>query len=141
MNEPAAPDPAHPNEATPPDRARVDGPPPKRRMDVLPLLYVLGFLVLAASLFYLYRNPSVPEGAVQEAARVDTLQQHLQSLGDRLAQVEQRPTPAQNTAALEARVAAVEQRPVALPPPDTAPLDARIAAIDQPVWWKPDASQ
>ena len=136
MTEPAAPDPVSPMASTPPERVRIDGPPPPKRMDALPLLYVLGFLVLAVSLFYLYRNPSLPEGAAQEIARVDTeQQQHLQTLTDRLTKVEQRPvaTPAPSTAPLEARLATLEQRAAvpSAPAPNLEPIETRIAALER----------
>ena len=130
MTEPDAPDPINPNQAGVPERVQVDGWPPRKRKDFLPLLYLLGFLVLAGALFYLYRNPSMPAGAEQEAARVDTLQGQLQSLSDRLTQVEQRPAPPPppSLAPLEARIAALEQRPTptAAAPPDLGPLTTRL---------------
>ncbi len=137
MTEPADPDPIHPVEEATPERVQIAGPPPRRRFDALPLLYALGFLVLAGSLYYLYRNPSVPPGTEQEAARVDTLQQQLQSTADRLTQLEHRPVPPPpNLGPLENRIAALEQRPVAVAPPpspppppqDLGPLTGRIDA-------------
>jgi hypothetical protein len=130
MTEPGAPDPINPNAAGIPERVQVDGSPPGPRKDFLPLLYLLGFLVLAGSLFYLWRNPSMPAGAEQEAARVDTLQQQLQSSADRLTQLEQRPAPAPppSLAPLEARIAALERRPApdAAPPLDFGPITTRL---------------
>ncbi len=130
MTEPGAPDPINPNEAETPERVRVDGPPQRTRKDLLPLLYLLGFLVLAGSLIYLYRNPSMPAGVEQEAARVDTLQGQLQSLADRLTQLEQRPAPAPppSLAPFESRIAALERRPVPAPsaPQDLGPLTTRL---------------
>jgi len=138
MTDPADPDPIHPAEEATPERVQIAGPPPRRRFDALPLLYALGFLVLAGSLYYLYQHPSVPPGTEQEAARVDTLQQQLQSMADRLTQLEQRPAPAPppSLGPLENRIAALEQRPVATAPPpssppppqDLGPLTARIDA-------------
>lgn len=143
MTEPGSPDPTRPVPAPPPERARIEGPPSRRRRDFLPLLYVLGFLVLGGSLFYLYRHPGVPASVVQEAARVDTLQQQLQSIGSRLTQLEQRPAPAAppappNLAPLEARIAALEQRPAPppaapptppVPPVDLGPLSSRLDGV------------
>ncbi len=130
MTEPGAPNPINPNEAGIPERVQVDGSPPRPRKDFLPLLYLLGFLVLAGSLFYLWRNPSMPAGAEQEAARVDTLQQQLQSSADRLTQLEQRPAPAPppSLGPLEARIAALERRPApgTAPPPDLGPITTRL---------------
>ena len=135
----------------PPERVRVDDGVQQRRRDPLPIFYALGFLILAGALFYLYQNPAVPSGIQQEAVRVDTLQQQLQALNDRLAKVEARPAAAPvdlgplnrqvaalearpvpaapNLGPLEARIAAVEARPAAAAP-NLAPLDGRIAALE-----------
>lgn len=136
MTEPGSTDPIHPAPASPPERARIDGPPSRRRRDFLPLLYVLGFLVLGGSLFYLYRHPGVPASVIQDAARVDTLQQQLQSIGDRLTQLEQRPAPSPpNLGPLETRIAALEQRPASLPavppapPVNLGPLSSRLDGV------------
>ena len=132
MTEPGAPEPIIPNEAGGPERVRVDEWTQRKRKDFLPLLYLLGFLVLAGSLLYLWQNPSMPAGVEQEAARVDTLQGQLQSLTDRLTQVEQRPAPAPppSLGPLETRIATLEKRPapVAAAPPDFGPLTARLDA-------------
>jgi len=131
MTEPGTPDPINPNEGAF-ERVPVDGPTPRRRRDFLPLLYLLGFLVLAGSLFYLWRNPSMPAGAEEEAARVDTLQGQIHTLTNRLAQLEQRPAPAPapppNLAPLESRIVALERRPeaAAAAPTDLGPLTARL---------------
>lgn len=145
MTEPGAPDPIDPFKTGPvesrltetgaPERVRVEGPPPRKRFDALPLLYLLGFLVLAGSLFYLYRNPSTPPGVEQAAARVDTLQEQIQSLTDHLAQVEQRPAPAPppSLAPLEARIATLERRPAPAAPAaqDLGPITARLDSASE----------
>jgi len=140
MNEPDAPDPISPVPAEPPERARIDGPPPPRR-DFLPLLYLLGFLVLAGSLIYLYRNPSTPAGVEQEAARVDTLQQQMEGLSSRLTELERRPPPAPpvNLGPIEARLSALEPRIAALEPkisalePKVSALEPKLAALEPKV--------
>ena len=118
------------------------------RRDPLPLLYLLGFVILGGTLFYLYNHPTIPPEAQQAAVRVDSLQGQVQGLTDRLGKLEARPAsaasdlapldrriaalegrPAVNTAPLEARVAAVEGRP-APAPVNLAPLEARIAAVE-----------
>ncbi len=129
MTDPDAPDPINPNEAVVPERVRIDESPQRKRTDFLPLLYLLGFLVLAGSLFYLWQNPSLPAGAQQDAARVDTLQDQLQSVTNRLTQLEQRPTPVPppSLGPLEARIATLERRPTATATPtDLGPLTARL---------------
>ncbi len=133
MTEPDAPDPIPSAPAEPPERVRIDGPPPRQRRDFLPLLYLLGFVVLAGSLFYLYRNPSVPAGAEQEAARVDTLQQQVTALAGRLSELERQPAPAPaasaNVGPLDARIAALEPQ-VSTLEPRIAALEPRIAALE-----------
>lgn len=126
----------NPVESGAPEPVRVDEPPRRKRFDALPLLYLLGFFVLAGSLFYLYRNPSAPPGVEQAAARVDTLQEQMQSLASRLTEVEQRPAPAPppSLAPLEARIATLERRPAtaqapaAAAPQDLGPLTGRLDA-------------
>jgi hypothetical protein len=142
MTESDAPDPIPSIPPGPPERVRVDGPPPQPRRDFLPALYLLGFLVLAGALFYLYRNPSTPAGVEQQTARVDTLQQQLDALAGRLNDLERQPAPTAEVgpldariaaleprlAALEPRLSAVEQRPAPVPPPDFGPITAQLEA-------------
>lgn len=112
----------------PPERVRVDDAVQRRRRDPLPWFYVLGFLILAGAIFYLYQNPAVPSGIQREAVRVDTLQQQVQKLNDRLAQVEARPAAAPvDLAPLNREIAALQARPAA---PSLGPLEARIAAVE-----------
>ena len=114
----------------PPERVRVDDAVQQRRRDPLPLFYALGFLILAGALFYLYQNPTVPSGIQQEAVRVDTLQQQVQALNDRLAKVEARPAVAPvDLAPLNRQVAALEARPMPAAP-NLGPIEARIAAVE-----------
>ena len=135
MTESDAPDPFPPTPAAPPERVRIDGPPPRPRRDFLPALYLLGFLVLAGALFYLYRNPSMPAGAEQEAARADALQQQVAALTGRLDDLERRPAPAATPAPsadlgpLDARVSALEPQISALEP-RMAALETKLAALE-----------
>ena len=128
MTEPDAPDPIPSTPAEPPERVRIEGPPPRQRRDFLPALYLLGFLVLAGALFYLYRNPSMPAGVEQEAARGDALQQQVAALTGRLDDLERRPAPmpapapSADLGPLEARVSALE--------PKTSSLEPRLAALE-----------
>ena len=138
MTESDASDPIPSMPPGPPERVRIDGPPPQQRRDLLPVLYLLGFLVLAGALFYLYRNPSTPAGAEQEAARVDTLQQQMDALTGRLSDLERRPaaTPV-NIGPLDARISALEPRIAALEPrlgalePKLAELEPKLSALEQ----------
>ena len=103
-----------------PPAARPPQVPPPGRHNALPWLGALGFLVLACAIAYVgWISTQRPP---QDAAA-------LQSLADRVAQLEQRPPPGQPEGgqALEARVAALEQRPV----PDQSELQARVSALQQ----------
>ena len=146
--------PAHPDPGpVPPDRARID-PSPRRSADVLPILYLVGFVILAGALAFLWRHPPVPRGEAVQEARVDTLRQQLdarqaadQALTQRIAALEARPQPVvPDLAPLNARIAALEQRPApaavdlkplqdriaaleARPPVDLAPVQAQVAAL------------
>ena len=139
--------PGPPPSGGPLDRARVEMGQRLRR-DPLPLLYLLGFVILAGTLAYLYNHPATPEGVQQAAVRVDSLQGQVQTLTDRLAKLENRPAsaasdlapldrriaalegrPAVNLAPMEGRIAAIENRP-APPPVNLQPLEARIAALE-----------
>ena len=135
MTESDAPDPIPSIPPGPPERIRIEGPPPQPRRDFLPALYLLGFLVLAGALFYLYRNPTTPAGVEQDAARVDTLQQQVDALTGRLNDLERRAAPAASIgpldariSALEPRLAALEQRPAPVPQPDFGPITAQLEA-------------
>ncbi len=134
MTDPILPDPT-PGPAAdptppPPERVRVEDAVQRRRRDPLPWFYVLGFLILAGAIFYLYQNPAVPSGVQQEAVRVDTLQQQVQRLNDRLAQAEARPAAAPvDLAPLNREIAALQARP-APAAPNLGPLEARIAAVE-----------
>ena len=100
----------------PPDRARIEPTPSARRRDILPILYLLGFAVLAFTLVYLYRHPMKTRGALQEAQQVNSLHQDLDAAR-------------QENAALAARLKQVEDRPVTAPI-DLAPVDARLRALE-----------
>ena len=133
MSDPNPSDPT-PADGTAPERARIDGPSNAKRLDLLPMLYVLGFLVLAGGLFWVWQHPSPPRGAAQNAARVASLQQDIaarkaeaDALEARLKAVEARPVP--DLGPIEARLKAVEAKEAA--PTDLAPLQARIAALEQ----------
>ena len=123
------------------ERARIEPSPPPKRLDALPVLYLVGFVILAASMIYVWRHPTMPRGAAQDAARVMTLQQEadarrdeVAALGARIAQLESRPVPgpAPSVAPLEARLAALEGKPAAVPPPpvDLKGIEGRIAALE-----------
>ena len=131
MTESDAPDPIPSMPPGPPERVRIEGPPPQPRRDFLPALYLLGFLVLAGALFYLYRNPSTPAGVEEQTARVDTLQQQLDALSGKLTDLERRPAPAPaDIGPLDARLSALEPRIAALEP-RLAALEPKLSALEQ----------
>ena len=132
MTETDAPDPIPSTPAGPPERVRIEGPPPRQRRDFLPALYLLGFLVLAGALFYLYRNPSTPAGVEQEAARGDALQQQVAALTGRLDDLERpppAPAPSADLGPLEARIASLEPKISDLGS-QLAALEPRLAALE-----------
>lgn len=106
-----------------PDRERIEPITTAKRRDALPLLYLLGFVILAVALFFLWRNPPRPRQMAQETAQVSTLEQDA---NDRR----------QELAALSARVGAIEAKPapvapVATPPVDLGPIQARLDALEK----------
>ena len=111
MPKPAAATAAAPKPEAPvlpaPERTRVD--PPARKLDGLPILYVLGTLVLGAAGWYVYTHP--PGGTQGEdlAVKYDGLNSRIAALEDRRG-ADVAPLQKQ-VAALEARLASVEQRP------------------------------
>lgn len=81
-----------PSTDEPPEAVALE-PQKKSRTDPLPLLYGLGFLILAAAIFYLWQYPSIPSEASAEANAIQSVQQHLADIDARLTKLEQRPTP------------------------------------------------
>ena len=126
--------------SAPSERARIEPTTPHRRVDALPVLYLAGFLILAGSLVYIWRHPSLPSGVVQQTARVDTIRQELDSRGKevadlsaRLARLENSPAPAApDLGPLDTRLKALETRPApaAPPAPDLKPIETRLAAVE-----------
>ena len=67
---------------------------PKRpRRDLVPWLCGLGFLVLAAAIFYVWQHPNTPSETAENAATLHTVEQRLTDIDSRLDRVEQRPVP------------------------------------------------
>lgn len=126
----ATPPPGPSTPSGPLGRARVEDMGQRLRRDPLPLLYLLGFVILAGTVAYLYNHPATPPEAQQAAVKVDSLQGQVQTLADRLAKLETRPTgAAADLAPLDRRIAALENRPAA-PPVNLAPLEGRITAVE-----------
>ena len=113
--------------APPGDRARIEPSPPQKRLDALPVLYLVGFVILAASLIYLWKHPGLPRDAALEVRRMDTVRSQVNAVQARVDQLEQRPAAAApNLAPLEARLAALEQRPA----PDLRILETRLGGLE-----------
>ncbi len=132
----------------PPGRERIEPSPESTRRDPLSLVYLLGLVVLAGALAYLWLNPSVPTAVANDMNRLDALDRQVRTLSTRVDQATERATqaeqqsasrPAVNLAPLEARVAAIETRAAAdapglggnpASPADLAPLEQRLAALE-----------
>jgi hypothetical protein len=126
--EPPAPPPETPEEPASP------APPHRRaRLNLLPWLSGIGFLILAAAIAWVWLHPRHEQPA---PAQADARSEQLATLEARLARLEQRPAAAPATsgpsgqvpdlAPITARLAALEQRQG----PDLAPLEARVAALE-----------
>jgi hypothetical protein len=121
-------------ELPPPGAAAApDAAVPAKKRDVVPALYLLGFVVLAAAIVWLWQNPPIvaPSPPPPEIA---VLQGQVSALEAKVTRLEQRPAPVAqppaDLAPLTARVAALEARK--LPPPvDLAPIEAAIAELQK----------
>ena len=80
----------------------------KPQRDVVPWLYGLGFLVLAAAVFYVWQYPSMPNEPAPDTSAVQAVEQRLGDIDARLTRLEQRPTP--DFGQLAARVDAIDRR-------------------------------
>jgi hypothetical protein len=101
---------------------------PRARSVVLPVLYLLGFVILAGAIAWIWKNPPMPDqppvGAMQ--AQIDELQGRISRLE---ARPESRPAAAFDPAPLLARIAALEARPSAAAP-DLSPIRSQLAALE-----------
>jgi hypothetical protein len=79
----------------PPDPAPSLPAPPgnQPRRDVVPWLYGLGFLVLAAAIFYLWQYPGTPNEPADNASAIQAVAQRLADVDARLNNLERRPPP------------------------------------------------
>jgi hypothetical protein len=124
--------PALPPPEIPVEPASEPPSPRAAKRDWLAWFSAAGFLLLAASLIWVWRHPDIQLPVV---AQNDA--QQIAALDARVARLEQQPTPvATDLAPLTGRVTALEQHPVATPaqllkPPDLAPLESRIATLEQ----------
>jgi hypothetical protein len=76
--------------------------------DVAPWLYGLGFLVLAAAIFYLWQYPGTLGEPADDKSAIQAVAQRLADIDTRLNNLERRPTPDFNR--ITARLDAVEGR-------------------------------
>jgi hypothetical protein len=86
----------------PPGRDPFDSPPADRGRGLLPVLCAVGFVVLAAAIYYTWDNPQEPPDS-----------QEMRGLAGRVAALEQRAPP--DLDALDSRITALEKRPVVPP--------------------------
>ncbi|MDR3532839.1 MAG: hypothetical protein P4L90_20075 [Rhodopila sp.] len=86
--------------------------PKTPRRDLVPWLYGLGFLVLAAAIVYLWQYPSMPGETGSVTSAMNASQQRLADMDSRLNRLEQRPATvtAADLAKIAARVDTLEGR-------------------------------
>lgn len=97
--------------ALPPPDEPAPTPPPRHWGSLLPFLYLLGFLPLAAGLLWLWqRPPAAPLRPAADPAELTQLRAQVQGLEQGLQRLAQRPDAQ---------------------PPDLGPLNNRIAALEQ----------
>jgi hypothetical protein len=101
-------------------------PPPEaskpRRRDLVPWLYGLGFVVLAAAIIYLWQYPGTPDEPSSNASAMQAIEQHLTNIDARLARLEQRPTA--DLGKITARLDALDGRTA-----DETKLASRLDAL------------
>jgi hypothetical protein len=104
--------------------------PPPRRRELLPVFYIIGFLVLAGALFYLWKQQPGPQsgaGTTQlqnqaQSDRITSLVAQMQALQGEIGQIQASQTM------LAQRLEAAASRPPQAGP-DLGPLQAQIAAL------------
>jgi len=141
LNESHRADPAPP--AATPQPAVTPSHSPRH---ALPIFTAIGFLALAAGMFYLWQESRHEDQLPVDPARIASLEgqtrdlrQRLASFETRLIALEQRPVTGGSASVdlrpLEARLGALETRPatvtVAAPAVDLGPLEARLAAAER----------
>jgi len=86
-DQPALPPPDHPDPELPPTAPRTT------RANLVPWLYALGFLALAAALFYVWQYPNTPAETASSVSRIHAVEQRLEATDTRLGRLEQEPSP------------------------------------------------
>ena len=141
MTDPSSPNLKTPAPAAAPAAQRESVPSiPQPRSLVLPVLYCLGFAILAGAITWIWQNPpsapQAPAGALYE--RLDALEARLVRLEARPPEAAQ---PAGDLAPLLARLSALEAKaPAPAEAPDLAPIEARLAALEARPVPPPDAA-
>jgi hypothetical protein len=95
---------------SPPDELSepVTVAPVPARHNLVPWFYGLGFLILAAAIFYLWQYPSMPSEAAGDSSASQAVERQFADIGDRLTRLESRPTT--DLSKLTARVDALDGR-------------------------------
>jgi hypothetical protein len=86
-----------------------DPPAPSNRM---PLLYGLGFVILAGAIFWVWKNPTIPPDVAATQTTLRVLDQKVASMDVRLGRLEQQPTPpsAADLGKISGRIDGLESR-------------------------------
>lgn len=129
-----ASDPPHPaaDPGTPPDPPAEAPPaaPPPRRSAVGPVLGVLGFLVLAGGIGYVwYQQQQFQQHQPDTAGQLHALDQKVQGLNQQVSAMQAQPgnqVPAE-LKTLAAKVDALQQKK----PPDLSSIESRLTALEQ----------
>jgi len=120
-----------PHETTAPSPQDIAAPPPQapepRRRSSMPLLYGLGFLILAGGIYAAWEYPHNTVSPDLQRVR-----QQLANIDARLTALEQRPAPTSSVsqADLDARLTRLEQGPASTSSVSQADLDKLAARID-----------
>lgn len=123
---------AQEEQAAPPEPAGPPPEPPRRRVDWAAFAWIPGVFALIVLGVFLWKYSLRPPPAPDESHAMATLQQQIQALDAKVAQLAARKPPTvPDIGPLEARVAALEKRPAA--PADTANADVvkRLAQQQQ----------
>ncbi|WP_428533469.1 COG4223 family protein [Rhodopila sp.] len=96
--------------------------PKNPQRNLVPWLYGLGFLVLAAAVFYLWQYPSAPNQPAPDVSAIQASEQRIAAIEARLTRLEQRPAP--DLGQITARVDAIDGRVV-----DQTHLASRIDTL------------
>jgi hypothetical protein len=112
---PLLPPPGAPPEVTAP------APNPPRR-DLVPWLYGLGFVVLAAAIIYLWQYPSTSNEPANNTSEIQAIEQRLVDIDARLSRLEQRPVA--DLGKINARLDALDGRTT-----DATQLAARLDTL------------